>query len=235
MRRRETFGTSGPQIVVRFFGGWSYPADICDDPNLAEVGYRNGVPMGADLPPAPSDNASGPTFVISAMQDPGTAEDPAAPLQRLQIVKGWLDDAGAYQVSIFEAGGNPDNGASVDLATCELRPGTGGFASLCATWTDPSFRPDQRAYYYARVIENPKCRWSQYACNAAGVDCAQPATVTEGFEECCDLTDEACAAADIDCEAGPIPGGFESSCCRPRVPKTIQERAWTSPVWYSPA
>jgi hypothetical protein len=234
MRRRETFGTSGPQIVVRFFGGWSYPSDICDDPNLAEVGYQHGVPMGADLPPPPSESAGGPTFVVSAKQDPGTANDPAAPLQRLQIVKGWVDDTGAYQVGVFEVGGNPDNGASVDPTTCELQPGTGGFASLCATWTDPSFDPNQRAYYYARVIENPKCRWSQYACNAAGVDCSQPATVTQGFEECCDLSDEECAAANIDCDVDPIPEGFEGSCCRPRVPKTIQERAWTSPVWYSP-
>jgi hypothetical protein len=233
MRRKETFGTSGPQIVVRFFGGWSYPAEVCDDPNLAAVGYQDGVPMGGDLAPPPDGSATGPTFIVSARQDSGTDEDPGVPLQRLQIIKGWIDEDGEYQVEVFDVAGNPDNGASVDLATCEPQLGSGGFASLCTTWTDPSFDASQRAYYYARVIENPKCRWSQHACNAAGVDCSQPATVTAGFEECCDLSDAQCAEADVDCSADPIAEGFES-CCRPRVPKTIQERAWTSPIWYSP-
>jgi hypothetical protein len=234
MRRQETFGTSGPEIVVRFFGGWSYPAMVCDDPDLAAIGYRDGVPMGGDLPAPPNSDAARPTFIVSAKQDPGTAEDPGMPLQRLQIVKGWIDDAGEYRVRVFEVEGNPDNGATVDLATCETQPGAGGFASLCTTWTDPDFNSSHRSYYYARVIENPKCRWSQHACIAAGVDCADPETVTEGFEECCDLSDEECSTAQIECTSNSIPEGFES-CCRPRVPKTIQERAWTSPIWYSPS
>jgi len=232
MRRKETFGTSGPQIVVRFFGGWSYPDDMCDQADLAQIGYDRGVAMGADLPPHPGGSAGGPRFIVSAKQDPGTAEDPGTPLQRVQVVKGWVDDAGEYQVEVFDVGGNPDNAATVNLDTCEPDEGSGGFSSLCASWTDPSFDPSQRAYYYARVIENPVCRWSQRQCNEAGVDCSVPETVTDGFEECCDLTDEECAAADVDCETGSISGGFES-CCTWRMPKTIQERAWTSPIWYS--
>ncbi len=203
MRRKETFGTSGPEIVVRFFGGWSYPDDMCDRPDLPKIGYERGVAMGADLPPPRS---ASPTFVVSAMQDLGTEEHPGTPLQRVQIVKGWVDGAGEYRVEVFEVGGNPENGASVDLDTCEPDEGSGGFSSICATWTDPSFDPSHRAYYYARVIENPTCRWSQWQCNEAGVDCNVPETVTEGFEP----------------------------CCEPETPKTIQERAWTSPIWYAP-
>lgn len=234
MRRKEVFGTSGTHIVVRTFGGWDFPADICDDPDLARVGYERGVPMGADLAPPPAGLERGPTFVVSAMQDPGAGDQAGTPLQRLQVVKGWLDASGDHQVRVFEIAGNPDNGAAVDLATCEPEPGSGGFASLCARWTDPTFDPARPAYYYVRAVENPTCRWTQYACNTGGVDCSRPETVTEGFEECCDLPAEQCAEANVDCDAEPIPDGF-SSCCRPPVPKTIQERAWTSPMWHVPS
>ena len=206
MRRKETFGTSGPEIVVRFFGGWSYPDDVCDRPDLPRIGYERGVAMGADLPPSSGASGAGPTFVVSAMQDPGTSEYPGTPLQRVQIVKGWVDGGGQYRVEVFDVGGNPDNGATVDLNTCEPDEGSGGFSSICTTWTDPSFDSSQRAYYYARVVENPTCRWSQRQCNAAGVDCNSPETVAEGFEPCCGSS----------------------------MPKTIQERAWTSPIWYTP-
>lgn len=204
MRRKETYGTSGPHIVVRFFGGWSIPSDMCDAVDFARIGYERGVPMGGDLV-GPVGGA--PTFFVSAIQDPGTAEVPGTPLQRIQIVKGWLDAAGEYRAEVFDVGGNPDNGASVDLDSCEPDPGEGGFSELCTTWTDPSFDPNRPALYYARVIENPVCRWTTWQCNADGIDCSKPETVTEGYEGCCD-------------EA--------------RVPKTIQERAWTSPIWYSP-
>lgn len=233
MRRKETFGTSGPQIAVRFFGGWSYPDDVCNDPNLAEVGYARGVPMGSDLPPRSGGTNEGPTFVAFALQDPGTSQFPGTALQRAQIVKGWIDDTNEYRVEVYDVGGDPDNGATVDIATCDADPGSGGFASLCTTWTDPSFDLNQRAFYYARIVENPTCRWTQRQCIGEGVDCAAPETVTEGFEECCDLTDAQCAAADVDCSAN-VAEGLES-CCRPRVPKTVQERAWTSPIWYSPS
>lgn len=206
MRRRETYGTSGPQIVVRFFGGWDYPADMCGDPEFARTGYDRGVPMGGDLAEQPG-SASAPTFSIHALQDPGTNAQPGVPLQRLQVVKGWIDTAGEHQVGVFDVAGNPDNGASVDLATCEPDPGSGGFSDLCTVWTDPAFDPTQRAYYYARVVENPSCRWTEHACNAGGVDCDSAETITEGFEACCD----------------------------PEVPRTVQERAWTSPIWYTPS
>ncbi len=204
MRRKEAYGTSGTRIVVRFFGGWSYPDDMCEDVDFARVGYGNGVPMGGDLAEPPSDGP--PTFFLSAIQDPGTENSPGTPLQRLQIVKGWLDEAGDYQVKVDEVDGNPNNGATVDLATCEPDPGTGGFSSLCTTWTDPAFDPARPAYYYARVIENPVCRWTTWQCMDDGVDCEKPETVTEGYE----------------------------ACCNDDFPKTIQERAWTSPIWYSP-
>ena len=205
MRRKETYGTSGPHIVVRFFGAWSLPAGMCSDPDFATIGYRSGVPMGGDLDFPPTSAA--PTFVVSALQDPGTESRPGTPLQRIQIVKGWLDDDGEHRAEVFELAGNPDNGASVDLANCEPQPGNGGFPELCATWTDPSFDPNRPAFYYARVIENPVCRWTTWQCMADGIDCEQPETVTEGYE----------------------------GCCEARIPKTIQERAWTSPIWYGPA
>ena len=107
---------------------------------------------------------------------------------------------------MFDVAGNPENGATVDTTTCEPDPGTGGFADLCATWTDIDFDPARPAYYYARVLENPVCRWTQHACNEGGVSCADPNSIGEGFEGCCD----------------------------PAVPKTVQERAWTSPIWYTP-
>ena len=207
MRRRETYGTSGPQIVVRFFGGWGYPNDMCDNVDAAAIGYQRGVPMGGDLGPSPSASASAPTFFLSAMQDPGTEGNPGTPLQRIQIVKGWLDDADDYHVEVFDVGGDSNNGASVDLDTCEARPGAGGFPDLCATWTDQSFDAAHPAFYYARVIENPVCRWTTWQCNADGIDCDEPETVTEGYEGCCE---------------------------EDRYPKTIQERAWTSPIWYDP-
>jgi hypothetical protein len=205
MRRRETYGTSGPRIVVRFFGGWSYGASLCDDPSFAERGYREGVPMGGDLTSLPSRSAA-PRFAVSAAQDPGTPKTAGTPLQRIQIVKGWLDD-GRLRVSVFDVAGNPDNGAAVDTNTCELDPGDGGYPSLCAIWTDTEFDPDVPAYYYARVIENPTCRWTTHACIEAEVSCDDPGAIPEGFEPCCD----------------------------PMVPKTIQERAWTSPIWYTPS
>jgi len=84
------------------------------------------------------------------------------------IVRGWPDDADKYHVQVFDVGGDPNNGASVDLDTCEARPGAGGFPELCATWTDPSFDAAHPAFYYARVLENPVCRWTTWQCNADG-------------------------------------------------------------------
>jgi hypothetical protein len=199
MRRREAYGTSGPRIVVRFFGGWSYPALLCDAPDLAAQGYAGGVPMGGDLPPRPG--TATPTFVVSALRDPDVE---GGPLQRLQIVKGWIDPGGEPRERVWDVAGNPENGADVDLETCEPRgPGAG---ALCTVWRDPEFDPGVPAFWYARVLQNPTCRWTQWACNAHGVVCARPETVGDGLAACCD----------------------------PALPRTIQERAWTSPIWYAP-
>ena len=201
MLRREAYGTSGTRPVVRFFGGWSYPEDLCASPDFVRQGYAAGVPMGGELPERRG--ADAPTFAVSALMDAGSPDAPGTPLQRIQIVKGWVED-GQTREQVFDVAGG-DNGADVDLATCE--PRGEGAASLCSVWSDPGFDPTRPAFYYVRVLENPTCRWSQRLCIAAGVDCADAASVGEGFEGCC------------------------SDAHRPR----IQERAWTSPIWYQPA
>lgn len=193
MRRREVYGTSGPRIALRFFGGWDYPADLCDRADLVDVGYASGVPMGGEL--SGSDGAA-PTFVVSALADAGTTERPGAPLQRLQVIKGWLDAEGALQERVLDVAGDAGNGADVDLSTCE--PRGAGASSLCAVWTDPEFDPELRAFYYVRVVENPTCRWSWWTCK--------------------DLPE----------------GDRPENCDDPTVPRTIQERAWSSPIWYTP-
>lgn len=195
MQRREAYATSGTRPVVRFFGGWDYPADICDATDRVETGYAQGVPMGGELPPPAGDGP--PTFVVSAMRDAMSV-----PLQRIQIVKGWVD-GGALHEEVYDVAGDPDNGATVDLSTCE--PQGAGADSLCARWTDPDFDAAQAAFYYARVLENPTCRWSQRQCLAAEVDCTRLG------------------------EDDPL-----AACCDGSLPATIQERAWTSPVWYLP-
>jgi hypothetical protein len=162
MQRRETYGTSGPRIAVRFFGSYAFGDDLCTEPDLVERAYVRGVPMGADLPAPPVDGVA-PRFVATALADPGTSERPGALLQRIEIVKGWLDADGQPRVEVFTVAGDPDNGATVDEATCE--PSGAGATSLCGVWTDPAFDPAQRAYYYVRVAENPSCRWTAWECN----------------------------------------------------------------------
>jgi len=195
MRRREAFATSGPRMAPRFFGGWDLPADLCEGGRFVELGYEHGVPMGSDLPPPPKD-ANAPVFAVSVLRDPGSAEHPGGLLQRVQIVKGWVGDDGLFQQRISEVAGDPNNRASVDLASCE--PRGPGAKQLCAVWRDPDFDPTRRAVYYARAIENPSCRWSTLQC--------------------------------LGLPAEQRPEG----CSDPRVPRTIQERAWTSPIWFEP-
>ncbi len=201
LRRREAYGTSGPRIIVRFFGGWDYPDDLCQNPRFVSEGYAKGVPMGGDLPPR--EGTRSPVFAVWALRDPAQGERPPIQLQRVQIVKAWLANGEARE-AVIEVAGDPMNGASIDLATC--LPRGPGFSQLCSVWTDPDFDSRVPALYYARVVENPSCRWNTYACSARRVDCADRATVPRGFAPCCD----------------------------PANPKTIQERAWTSPIWYTP-
>jgi hypothetical protein len=184
MRRRETYATSGPRLQVRFFGGWGYADGLCESHAFAAEGYAGGVPMGSDLPPPePEQAASGPRFAVRADRDPGTPGHPGTRLQRIQIVKGWVED-GAPRVRVHEVAGDPSHGAGVDLESCT--PTGPGFDSLCRVWRDPDFDPEQHALYYARVVESPSCRWTRYVCNRAGVDCADPASVPGELEACCD-------------------------------------------------
>jgi Protein of unknown function (DUF3604) len=143
--------------------------------------------------------------VVFALKDAGILSNPGNDLQRIQIVKGWTDSAGEKHEQVFEVAGNPANGASVNTDTCE----TSGLGSpaLCQYWQDPAFSAQQNAFYYARVIENPSCRWSQRQCIAANppINCAEPTLVPDEYAACCDVD----------------------------VPKTVQERSWTSPIWYN--
>ena len=204
MKSRETYGTSGPRMSVRFFGGWDLDRNLCEAPNFVEQSYRDGVPMGGRLPPRP-DKSGDPRFLLSALMDPGSINTPGTPLQRMQIIKGWIDGSGEKHQRVYEVAGNPANDAGVDLLSCK-RNGD-GFKRLCRVWSDPEFKPEQQAYYYARVVENPSCRWSQRVCVANKVNCSNPGTIPDGLERCC------------------------ADDHKP----TIQERAWTSPIWYSPA
>ena len=115
MLRRETYGTSGPRIVVRMFGGWDYDSALCGREDFVAAGYDSGVPMGGDLRPRPPEK-NAPRFAVWALQDPGSDAAPGTPLQRIQVVKGWLDSNGNTHERVFEVAGGP-NDATVDLAT----------------------------------------------------------------------------------------------------------------------
>jgi hypothetical protein len=176
-RRRETYGTSGQRPKLRFFGGWGYQADLCDQPEMIRAAYQGGVPMGGDLPPM-DPAAAAPAFLVSALKDPGTAEQPGTPLQHAQIVKGWIDPAtGESHERIYEVAGDPDNGATVDPDTCQTSGP--GFDSLCTVWRDRAFDPSQRAFYYVRLLDNPTCSIYQLDCNQ--IDLGQrPASCSDG-------------------------------------------------------
>jgi hypothetical protein len=160
MKRRETFGTSGTRLSARFFGGWSFPSDLCDDPNFVDLGYASGVPMGGDLPLRPA-TASAPSFAVSALSDPGAPGRSGGLLQRAQVIKGWVDAEGAFRQEVHDVAGAA-NAADVDLDTCE--PRGPGQRRLCTVWRDPEFDPAVDAVYYLRVLENPSCRWNQFQC-----------------------------------------------------------------------
>lgn len=189
-RRKETFATSGPRIQLRFFASDSLDEAVLKQPDLVRRAYDNGVTMGADL--AAGDAA--PLFIGWAIADAYSV-----PLQRLQIVKGWLED-GEPREQVYDIACSdglavdpethrcPDNGASVDLADCSTSADVGA-AELRVAWRDPGYRPGQKAFYYLRALENPTCRWSTWDAIRAGV------------------------------------------APRSDLPTTIQERAWSSPIW----
>jgi hypothetical protein len=195
MLRREAFGTSGTMIRVRMFAGFGLGAADLAAPDFVQRGYRGGVPMGGDLESAPEGKA--PTFLVTALKDPKSGN-----LDRIQIVKGWLDADGRQHEKIFDVawsgerkpgpdGKLPPVGNTVDLATAKYS-NTIGAPELSVAWTDPEFDPSQRAVYYARVLEIPTPRWSTIDAVNLG---------------------------------RPLPESLAP---------TIQERAWTSPIWYTP-
>ncbi len=196
MLRRETFGTTGPQIKVRFFGGWGFEADDVISPDFVARGYENGVPMGGTLK-GKSKKKGPPSFLVWAIKGANSGN-----LDRIQIIKGWVDASGAQHEKIYNVtwsgkrkmnaeGELPAVGSTVDAAKASYT-NTIGAAELSAMWTDPDFDRDQHAFYYARVLEIPTPRWSTYDAMKLGID---------------------------------IPEG---------LPASIQERAYTSPIWYQP-
>jgi hypothetical protein len=196
MHRKEVYATTGSRIRLRLFAGWDFTADDLNRPYMARHGYKHGVPMGGDLSTAPSGKAPG--FMVHAMRDPDGAN-----LDRLQIIKGWLDKDGNTHEKIYDLAVSdgrkigPDGrsktavGNTVDVKQASYSNSIGA-PQLQAFWQDPGFDPKQRAFYYVRVIEIPTPRWTTTDAKVFGVE---------------------------------IPKG---------APTSIQERAYTSPVWYKP-
>ena len=195
MARKEVYATTGSRMGVRFFGGWDFVEDDFNSRSPAFAGYKKGVPMGADLPKRTGSKA--PTFLVYALRDPVGAN-----LDRIQIVKGWLDAEGKTREKVYDVvwagdrkpgavGKLPSVGNTVDARAANFT-NTIGASELGTVWSDPDFDSKQKAFYYARVIEIPTPRWSTY----------------DAFR------------FDI-----PIPEG---------APVSTQERAYTSPIWYTP-
>ena len=191
-RRKETFGTSGPRMLVRFFASNHFSENLVEAPNRIELAYQQGVSMGGEL----VDQATAPEFLVVA-----NAATNGTPLQRVQIIKGWMND-GKPQERVFDVacsdGRNPDpgthrcadNGAKIDLSNCSVSTHEeAGSTEIATQWTDPEWTVGSKAFYYVRALENPTCRWSTWDAIRAGVE------------------------------------------PRPDLPKTIQERVWSSPIW----
>jgi hypothetical protein len=195
MDRKEVYATTGPRMFVRFFGGWDFSDADLNNRQPAFAGYSKGVPMGGDLTAAPKGKA--PTFMAIALRDPIGAN-----LDRVQIVKGWLDAAGKTHEKVYDvawSGGRkpdangklPPVGNTVDVAAANWT-NTIGTAELAAVWTDPDFEPAQKAFYYVRVLEIPTPPWYVYDAFRFGTEIPKNA------------------------------------------PTTQQERAYTTPIWYTP-
>ncbi len=194
MERRETFATSGPRLKVRFFGGYDFARDFMAESDWVKIAYEEGVPMGGQLEPSQGD---APVFAIHAIKEANGAN-----LDRIQVVKGWVDAAGEKQEKIYnvvfsgdrelDANGEIEEvGNTVDASTATYTNDIGS-SELMVLWKDPDFDPEVNAFYYVRVLQIPTPRWSTYD------------AVTLGIE--------------------PVEG----------LPVSIQERAWSSPIWYTP-
>ncbi len=180
MRRRETYATSGPRITLRFFGGWDYSEALLQHSDRVVLAERDGVPMGGVLP---EQRADAPSFVVWAAKDPESAN-----LDRIQIIKGWVDGEGRSQEKIFdvalsdsrsaEGGALAPVGNTVNVAEASYE-NTIGSSQLMALWQDPDFDPRQHAFYYARVIEIPTPRWTTFDAKALGVEAPKPASIQE--------------------------------------------------------
>jgi hypothetical protein len=167
MQRREVYGTTGPRMSVRMFGGWQFTEQDLNSRMPAVVGYAKGVPMGSDLRVMP-EGAKAPNFMVYALRDPIGAN-----LDRIQIIKGWLDKKDKTQEHIYDVAVSDDRkigkdgrcktpvGNTVDLEAANWT-NTIGASELAAVWTDPDFDPKEKAFYYARVIEIPTPRWVLY-------------------------------------------------------------------------
>jgi hypothetical protein len=173
IKRREVYATTGTRMTVRFFGGWDFQPEHATTPDIASRGYAHGVPMGGELP-VPADAGRAPAFLVMASKDPVGAN-----LDRLQVVKGWLDEAGQPREQVYDIawsagrmpdrnGRLPDVGSTVDVAAARWSNSIGA-PQLATVWTDPDFNPARPAFYYARVIEIPTPRWSAYDARRFGI------------------------------------------------------------------
>ncbi|MEP4148817.1 MAG: DUF3604 domain-containing protein [Halioglobus sp.] len=218
IKRKETYATSGTRPSLRFFAG-DLTAELCQSPDMLEQAYARGVPMGGEL----STYTKSPGFLVSVQKDPGTQQSTGTDIQRVQIIKGWVDADGISHEKVFDIAGNKDNGASIDPYTC-ARTGR-GMTQSCSVWRDPQFNTDEDAFYYVRVLENPSCRWSTLQCQAAGVN-PFASNCVEQAETATALAQDSGATGDVygNCCTDPTNSAFYSP--------TLQERAWSSPIWY---
>ena len=181
MRRKETYATSGPRIAVRFFGGWGFPADLLEQADWVETALQHGVPMGGDLP---AGNNGAPSFVLWAIRDPDSGN-----LDRIQVIKGWIDLEGKSRERIFDVAWSgdrkPDGEGKLPAVGNTVDPGTASWANtvgaqqLATLWTDPEFDQAQEAFYYARIIEIPTPRWTTYDAVTLGVAAPEPTFLQE--------------------------------------------------------